>query len=113
MIAVVSEYVAGPTLAERLSRPGPLDSRVSAQFVLTLADALEYAGRRLLVHGNLTPNHILTGEDGQPRISGFDLACLDCGPDISCATARVYVAPELVRSPALDRQPRPTSTAWA
>ena len=33
--------------------------------MLVLAEALEYAGRRLMIHGNLTPGHILIGDDGQ------------------------------------------------
>ena len=31
--------------------------------------------------------------------AGFGLSRLDCGPDISCATVRVSVAPELLQSP--------------
>ena len=73
--------------------------------MLVLAEALELAGRLPVIHGNLTPSHILIGDDGKPHITGFGLASLDCGPDVSCATVRVYVAPELLRSPGV----RPTA----
>ncbi len=99
MIAVVSEYAADTTLAERFAQTGPPHPRATAQFVLHLAEALEYAGVRSVLHGDLTPDHILTGDDGQARITGFGLSRLDCMPDVSCATVRVYVAPELLQSP--------------
>jgi Protein kinase domain/von Willebrand factor type A domain len=97
VVAVVSEYSAAMTLSQRLNQPGLPDLREVAFFVLILADALEYAGRQLIVHGNLTPRHILIGDDGKPLITSFGLANLECGPDVSCATVRVYVAPELLR----------------
>jgi Ca-activated chloride channel homolog len=99
VIAVVSEYSAVPTLSQRLNQSGLPDLREAAFFVLVLAEALEYAGRQLMIHGNLTPSHILIGDDGKPRITGFGLANLECWPDVSCATVRVYVAPELLRVP--------------
>jgi hypothetical protein len=99
VIAVVSEYSAAPTLSQRLNQPGLPNFREAAFFVLVLAEALEYAGRQLMIHGNLTPSHILIGDDGKPRVTGFGLANLGCGPDVSCATVRVYVAPELLRVP--------------
>ena len=99
VIAVVSDYVVGATLAERFAGTEPLDPRAAAQFVLALAEALEYAGGRGVIHGNLTPDHILIGDNGQPRISGFGLLRLECRPDVSCATVRTYVAPEISQSP--------------
>jgi Protein kinase domain len=99
VFAVVREYSADPTLSQRLNQSGLPDLREAAFFVLVLAEALEYAGRKHMIHGNLTPNHILIGDDGKPRITGFGLASLECGPDVSCATVRVYVAPELQRNP--------------
>jgi Ca-activated chloride channel family protein len=98
-IAMVSEYVDAPTLSERFNQPDRFDVRQAAVFVLELAEALEYAGRQHMIHGHLTPASIMIGADGKPRIEGFGLACLDCAPDVSCATVRVYVAPELMRSP--------------
>ena len=52
-----------------------------------------------MIHGNLTAGNILIGDDGKPRIIGFGLSRLDCGPAVSVATVRVYVAPELLQAP--------------
>ena len=80
--------------------------------MLVLADALEYAGRHLMIHGNLTPSHILIGADGKPRITGFELASLECGPDVSCATVRAYVAPELLKIPGARPTPDRYLQSW-
>jgi Ca-activated chloride channel family protein len=107
VIAVVSEHFVGPTLRHWLSQAGQPDIRQAAFFVLVIAEAIEYAGRRLMIHGILTPDRILIGDDGKPRITGFGLSRLACRPDVSCATARVYVAPEFVQTPGT----RPTGQA--
>jgi Ca-activated chloride channel homolog len=103
VIAVVSEYFAAPTLTHWLGQAGKPDLREVAFFVLVIAEALEYAVRLNMMHGNLRPSNILIGNDGKPRVTGFGLARLDCGPDVSCAMARVYVAPEDL--PVSDRRP--------
>ena len=107
VIAVVSEHVVAPTLTLWLGQAGQPDLREVAFFVLVIAEALEYAGRQNIMHGNLRPSNVLIGNDGKPRITAFGLARLDCGPDVSCATARVYVAPEDLADPDF----RPTAQA--
>jgi eukaryotic-like serine/threonine-protein kinase len=99
VIAVVSEFSTAPTLSQRFNQSGLPNLREAAFFMLVLAETLEFALRRLMIHGNLTPSQILIGDDGKPRIIGFGLASLECRPDVSCATVRVYVAPELLRIP--------------
>jgi serine/threonine-protein kinase len=99
VVAVVSEYVASPSLTHWISRAGLPDPREAAHLVLVLAEALEYGCRHVITHGNLTADNIRIADDGKPRITGFGLARLECGPAVSCATVRVYVAPELLRSP--------------
>jgi len=105
VIAVVSEYVAGPSLTRWISQSGLPDPREAARLVLDLAEALEYGSRQNMIHGNLIADNIWIGDDGKPRITGFGLARLDRGPAVSSARDRAYVAPEqLAASPA-----RPTA----
>ncbi len=107
VIAVVSDHVIAPTLTHWLSQAGQPNLREAAFFVLVVAEALEYSSRRLMIHGSLSPDHILIGDNGKPRITGFELALLDCRPDVSCATMRAYVAPERLQS----LRARPTAQA--
>jgi len=105
VIAVVSEYVAGESLARWISQAGLPDPREAARLVLILAEALEYGGRQVVFHGNLTADTIRIGNDGKPHITDFGHPRLDCGPAVSNATNRAYVAPELLQDPAA----RPTA----
>ncbi len=100
VIAVVSAYVTGPNMAQWISQAGLPDSGVVARLVLILAEALEYAGRRAMIHGCLTADNIWIGDDGRPRITDFGLARLDCRPAVSLTTNRGYIAPELFQDPA-------------
>jgi len=96
VIAVVSEYVAGPSLTRWISQSGLPDPREAARLVLVLAEALEYGARQNMIHGNLMPDNIWIGDDGKPRITGFGLARLDCRPAVSSERDRAFVAPELL-----------------
>jgi len=100
VIAVVSEHASGPNLSGWFSLSGLPDLWEAARFVLVLAEALEYGGRQIMIHGNLMPENIWIGNDGKPRIAGFGLARLDFGPAVSSTSDRAYVAPELLRDPA-------------
>ncbi|MBX7103320.1 MAG: serine/threonine protein kinase [Gemmataceae bacterium] len=117
LVAIVSAYCPGPTLAEWLARQtSPPATREVAELVATLANAIEYAHRRGIVHRDLKPaNVILTLPDvdnrhsgstalgrWQPRITDFGLAQLteDAG-DLTQSGAILgtpaYMAPEQAR----------------
>jgi len=87
--AVVSQYVAGQTLSQWLIQKGLADS--VARLVLTLAEGLEYARRKNMIHGLLTPEKIRVGDDGSPRITGFGLSRLGCGTGLPEPTAQTDV----------------------
>jgi WD40 repeat protein len=70
---LVYEFIAGPTLAERLrqGRPGP---RPAAEWAARLADALDAAHRAGLVHRDVKPANVILGPDGRPLLADFGLA---------------------------------------
>jgi hypothetical protein len=86
--AVVGEDLAGRTLTEWLSQNGLPNAQAAARLVLTLAEAIQYAGGKKMIHGLLTPETIQIGDDGSPRITGFGLSRLGCGPKLPAPTAQ-------------------------
>ncbi|MBN1484184.1 MAG: tetratricopeptide repeat protein [Chloroflexia bacterium] len=69
----VEEFVEGLTLEELfVERDSPLPVNEAMSIALDVADALEYAHRHGVVHGNLKPSNIFLTEKGA-RLSGFGL----------------------------------------
>ncbi|MCA9173197.1 MAG: protein kinase [Planctomycetales bacterium] len=66
-------YVDGQSLGQ-LIREQPLDGREAARLLAAIADAVEYAHQRHVVHRDLKPGNILIDRDGQPKVTDFGLA---------------------------------------
>jgi serine/threonine protein kinase len=75
-------YYQGGNLAERISDIGPLPCNVAAQFVVALADGVQFAHSRGILHRDLKPSNVLidtAASRDEPtakdlRISDFGLA---------------------------------------
>ncbi|WZO95791.1 protein kinase [Isosphaeraceae bacterium EP7] len=66
-----------------------------------LAEALDYAERRGVTHGDLKPSNILIAADGAPMLLDFNLAADDFAPGAATDSIRgtpAYMAPEVLRS---------------
>jgi hemoglobin-like flavoprotein len=68
---VVTEFIAGDSLATIIARDGrcPLDKALD--YFSKIGDALQYAHDRDLVHNRLRPTHVIVDPEGHPVISGF------------------------------------------
>jgi Ca-activated chloride channel family protein len=82
-IALVSESRPGQRLSVWVPQSGPSDPRDAAAILLLLAEALEYAAARGVIHGLLSPTNILIAQDGSPLIADFGLTQLGFGPPAS------------------------------
>jgi len=103
-VCLVSEFVEGVTLAERI-RVGPLGVVESANLMLSVLDALSHAHRRGIIHRDLKPSNILLDRDGRPHLTDFGLAKRSTGDSTlsPSGAARVligtpaYMPPEQAR----------------
>ena len=111
------ELVEGRTLVEMLA-DGPLSPDRAATFGRQLADALDHAHERGVVHGDLKPSNVIVGASGQLKIVDFGIArrCRAEGPPdggaiTSCRIAGTlsYMSPELLGG----SPPDAASDIWA
>ncbi|WP_436988338.1 protein kinase family protein [Streptomyces sp. enrichment culture] len=70
---LVTEYVPGPTLAQRVRSGGPLDEAALLRLATGAATALAAIHQADVVHRDLKPANVLLGPDG-PRIIDFGIA---------------------------------------
>src|SRR5262249_18106195 len=70
---LILEYVEGPTLADRIKR-GPLPTAEVELVARQIAEAIEAAHERGIVHRDLTPANIKLKLDGTVKVLDFGLA---------------------------------------
>ena len=70
---LVSEFIQGATLAERLSAKR-FSFRQAAELIAEVADALHYAHEHGVVHRDLKPSNIMLDMEGRPHLMDFGLA---------------------------------------
>jgi len=98
-VFLVTEYVEGETLAERLSR-GPLGVAHAGSLVDALCDGLSAAHDHGVLHGDLKPSNVVWPQGGSPRLIDFGASKI-LGLDRLTATGEIsgtpaYMAPEML-----------------
>ena len=95
---IVSKFVAGRTLAQKIMHDRPSFSETAAA-VATVAEALHYAHRNGLVHRDIKPGNILFDDSGRPYLTDFGLALKEenIGQGPKYAGTPAYMSPEQAR----------------
>jgi len=99
--------LAGGSLAERVRR-GPLPPREAAEALRGVADALDYAHARGIVHRDVKPANVLLDEAGRAYLADFGIARMLEGSPVVTATGLIqgsptYMAPEQAMGTKVDR----------
>lgn len=98
---LVTEYIDGQTLEDRL-RSGVRDARSTAEFILEVAQTLDYAHTHGVIHRDLKPSNILIDCDGHAHLMDFGLAKRATGELSMTSDGRImgtpaYMSPEQAR----------------
>ena len=70
----VMPYVEGESLREKLDRERQLPVEEAVELAGKVADALDYAHERGVVHRDIKPGNILLSERGEPLVADFGIA---------------------------------------
>ncbi|MDD3610145.1 MAG: protein kinase [Halothiobacillaceae bacterium] len=104
---IAMELLDGLTLDGFVERDGPLPTRMVLRIVMQLADALDYAHRRGVVHQDIKPENIaVISNNGDVKLMDFGIARLrdeatGKASDIVAGTPQ-YMSPEQIRNQRVD-----------
>ena len=74
---VVYEFVAGSNLGDRLDKHGRFDEPDALRIITQVAQALDYAHARRVIHRDVKPDNLMQLPDGRVKLTDFGLA-KDC-----------------------------------
>jgi len=75
---IVYEYVQGKTLDQYI-KPTLATQEQMAEWIASIADALDFAHRCGVIHRDVSPRNIMINENGQAKLLDFGLSRLDGG----------------------------------
>lgn len=98
----VMEYVEGPTIKQELDAGKIFEEREALEIALQIAQALEHAHRRQLIHRDVKPANILRTPDGLVKLADLGLARRVQDEELAeeergtTIGTPYYIAPELI-----------------
>jgi len=104
---IAMEYVKGTNLKQLLQRPDPFSTDFLVEVVSQVAEALDYAHSRGVVHRDVKPANILITPDGKVKITDFGIARVDTSNltmEGQLLGTPNYMAPEQIQGKEVDHR---------
>jgi len=104
---IAMEYVEGPTLKEIIQQPDPISHAELSNLLAQVADALDYAHARGIVHRDVKPANIILPPGSGVKITDFGIAKIAAESANLTTTGQFlgtpnYMAPEQVKGAPVD-----------
>ena len=96
---IVMELVEGVTLKQYIEKKGKLQIRESIGIAMQIAQGMEAAHERHIVHRDIKPQNIMISKDGKVKVTDFGIAKATSAQTINSATMGSvhYISPEQAR----------------
>lgn len=98
---IVMEYLEGQTLTQMIRQRGVLSYEVTLSILRPLAEALDYAHHRGMVHRDVKPDNVIIGPEDQVTLSDFGIARAAQESRLTATGTIVgtptYIAPEQIK----------------
>jgi eukaryotic-like serine/threonine-protein kinase len=111
-LAIVMEYVPGPSLAQQVRDRGPLSDTEGAHLWHSMAAALAAAHHRGVLHRDVKPSNIIIDDAGRAHLIDFGIARTAGDPSLTAAGLVIgtpdYLPPEVAAGAGAD----PSTDAW-
>ncbi|MBM3495548.1 MAG: PASTA domain-containing protein, partial [Armatimonadetes bacterium] len=95
---LISEFVRGINLKERIKRIAPFTLSVAVDFAASICEALHHAHSSGVIHGDVRPHNVIISPEGVVKVTDFGLArAIAASPDAASrhlSRAVHYQAPE-------------------
>ena len=102
---LVTEYVNGVDLRKLVRRGGPLSMTAAANIIYQVADGLEHAHAKGIIHRDVKPGNVLVTPDGEAKLSDLGLAGpLEANAENDPRYGKIvgtadYLSPDQVKNP--------------
>jgi serine/threonine protein kinase len=110
---IVMEYVDGLTLAERISKAGPIPQAEALRIFRDVVAAVRYIHSHGIIHRDIKPHNIKISSAGEVKLLDFGIAKAETTPRFTAAGKVIgtfeYLSPERLRGCAADVR----SDIWA
>jgi TonB family protein len=103
----VMEFLHGVTLRSLLDERGRLSLTEALPIVEGIADALDHAHRKGIVHRDIKPGNIMILPDGRPKVMDFGVAHLEASAATAagqCVGSPLYMSPEQIEGDRISGQ---------
>jgi non-specific serine/threonine protein kinase len=105
-------YIDGSSLRERIE-PGPVDVDEALRIAIQVAEGLQKAHEKGIIHRDIKSGNIMVASGGQAKLTDFGLAKLAMGTKVTKTGTTVgtaaYMSPEQARGDAIDH----TTDMWS